>query len=234
VEQRVGANQKKRDRTARILKIQMLLGQHPDGITVEEIAGICSINPRTVYRDLEALEAELNVPIWQQGKKRGIVEGYHLPPIPFNLAEAMNIYLAVRLMQKNCGWYDPNIASTFMKLSSVVPPNIAKHIQKTITWMERLPRNPQQLNISESIARAWVSQHDVTIGYREDTGITEYLIKPYFIETTAGQASYVIAFCQNTKTIRSFKLNQIETIHMESSTYSIPQDFDVLEFLNSQ
>jgi predicted DNA-binding transcriptional regulator YafY len=233
----LGANQKKRDRTARMLKIQILLGQNPHGMTIDEIAAACDINPRTVYRDLEAIESVLNVPIWQQGKKRGIVEGYHLPPIPFNLAEAMNIFLAIRLMQKNIGWYDPNIATTFKKLSSVVPPNIAKQIQNTINWMEKLPRNPRQLNIAENIAKAWVTQHKVTIWYQNDRSHDKsqpLVIEPYFIETTAGQSSFVIAQNSRDQSIGSYKLSQIQDIKVESETYTIPESFNVLEYLGTK
>ena len=65
----MGANWKKRDRTARMLKVQILLGKHPAGITVKEIAKLCAVDLRTTYRDLDALESELSVPVWQNGNK---------------------------------------------------------------------------------------------------------------------------------------------------------------------
>ena len=71
----------KKDRTARLVKIQMLLCQHPDGLEVKEIARKCGISTRTAYRDLNALESELEVPLWGEGSKRGVVEGTFLPPI---------------------------------------------------------------------------------------------------------------------------------------------------------
>ena len=194
----MGANWKKRDRTARLFKIQLLLGQNPDGLKIDEIARACAVNIRTAYRDLIALESELNVPIWQHGNKRGVVAGYNLPAIPFTLAEAMNIFLAIRLMQNYSRWYDPNIASTFMKLNYVVPPLLRKQIQNTIDWVEKQPKNEKFMHIFEMLIKAWVSQQKVTIWYQDllDKKPQERLIEPYFIEpTTHSHASYVIAYC---------------------------------------
>jgi predicted DNA-binding transcriptional regulator YafY len=232
----MGANWKKRDRTARILKIQVLLGQNPSGLKIEEIARRCSVNKRTVYRDLKALETELNVPVWQNGNRRGLIEGYHLPPIPFTLAEAMNIFLAVRLMQNYSGWYDPNIASTFMKLNSVVPPMLQAQITNTIAWMEKQPKNEKLMHTFEVLIRAWASQHRVKVLYQDLTepAPQERIIEPYFIEpTTQSRASYVIAYCNTKKSIYSFKMSRIENIQILPQTYVIPPDFNAIEYLSS-
>ncbi|MDD5702332.1 MAG: WYL domain-containing protein [Dehalococcoidales bacterium] len=232
----MGPNWKKRDRTARLLKIQVLLGQNPAGLKIEEIARSCSVNVRTVYRDLKALESELNVPIWQHGEKRGVVAGYNLPAIPFTLAEAMNIFLAVRLMQNYSRWYDPNIASTFMKLNYVVPPLLRTQIQNTINWVEQQPKNEKYIHIFETLIKSWVSQHRVTIWYQDlsDKEPIERLIEPYYIEpTTHSHASYVIAYCHLKKTICSIKINRIENIRIESGTYIIPLDFNAIDYLSS-
>lgn len=231
----MGAHQEKRDRTARLLKIQVLLGQNPHGLRIEEIARRCSVSIRTVYRDLNALEFELNVPIWQEGNKRGVVEGYHLPPIPFTIPEAMNISLAARLMQIHSRWYDPHRASALVKLNSIVPPPLRKQIENTIDWMERQPRNEKQIDISEKLANAWITQHQVTIWYREiDEGEPqEFIIEPYFIEpATPGNSGFVIAYCHLKKSIFIFKLSCIEHVHVEPENYMIPNDFDAVQYLS--
>jgi hypothetical protein len=116
-----GRNLSRRDRTARLLYLQILLWHHSQGIDVKEIARSCATSLRTVYRDLVALESELKVPIWQEGSKRGLVEGHFLPPIAFRQEEAINIFIASRLMQNYSYLYNPSVISTFMKLSSILP-----------------------------------------------------------------------------------------------------------------
>jgi len=229
----MGANWKKRDRTARMLRIQVLLGQHPGGLSVSEIAQTCSINQRTIYRDLKAIENELKVPIWQEGNKRGIVKGYHLPPIPFTMDEAIYILLAIRLIQNQSGWYDPNAASTFMKLSTIVPPNIRLHIQKILKRMEQQPKNPSNLQTSKKLVSAWVSQNKVTIWYQNSVELepVEHLIEPYFFEPTAARSSYVIAYSHRNKMISLFYVNQIKNIRTESGTFVIPANFDPFDYI---
>ena len=226
----------KTDRTARLLKVEHLLYQNPKGLKVEEIARLCSVNKRTTYRDLKALESELGVPIWEDGTKRGIAEGYLLPPIHFTLPEALNVFLAARLMLSYARRYDPNIASTFTKLNSIVPPPLRDQIQKTMDWMQRYPRNERYLLTLATLAEAWVSQHQVKISYKAlgRQKATERTIEPYFIEPAApGHSCYVIAYCHRTGSMRTFKIERIENIQATAEPYIIPPNFDANAYLSS-
>jgi predicted DNA-binding transcriptional regulator YafY len=111
----------KRDRLARLSKVEHLLYQCPAGLPINSIAEKCGVHPRTSRRDLEALEA-IGVPIYEKGALRGIAPGYFLPPISFTLPEAMTIFMAARLLLAYSNAYNPNIDSTFVKLNSAVPP----------------------------------------------------------------------------------------------------------------
>jgi predicted DNA-binding transcriptional regulator YafY len=230
----MGAHREKRDRTARLLRIQVLLGQNPSGLRVEEIARRCSTSVRTVYRDLNALEQELDVPIWQEANRRGVLPGFSLPVVPFTIPEAMNISLAARLMQSHSRWYDPHRASILGKLKSVVPPLLRKQIESTIEWMEKQPRNERQIAITEKLANAWISQHQVTIHYRdkEEEEPKEFTIEPYHIEpATPGNFGFVIAYCHLNKSISVFKIGCIDFVRVEPRYYTIPDNFDVLKYL---
>jgi len=231
----LGAHREKRDRTARLLKIQVLLGQNPSGLKVEEIAQRCSTSIRTVYRDLSALEFELSVPIWQEGNRRGVVAGFHLSPVPFTIPEAMNVSLAARLMQSHSRWYDPHRVSALAKLKAVVPPPLRKQIENTIEWMEKQPRNERQIAVSEKLASAWISQYQVTIRYREqgEAEPRELAIEPYFIEpATPGNFGFVIAHSHLQKSVSVFKISCIESLRLEPGHYTIPDDFDVARYLS--
>jgi predicted DNA-binding transcriptional regulator YafY len=231
----MGAHWEKRDRTARLLRIQVLLGQNPDGLDIEEIASKCEVSIRTVYRDLDALDSELHVPIWAKGNKRGVVEGYHLPPIPFTIPEAMNIALAARLMQSNSRWYDPHRASTLMKLNSVIPPPLRKQVQNIIDWLEKQPRNPKLIEVTEKLADSWISQHQVVIKYQEseEAESKELTIEPYFIEpATPGNSGFVIAYSHSNKTVSKFKISCINHVKSGTEPYSIPPDFNVMKYLS--
>jgi predicted DNA-binding transcriptional regulator YafY len=227
----------KRDRTARLLKLQMLLCQNPEGLEVKEISDKCYISKRTVYRDLRALEFEMNIPIWQNGSKRGIVEGYFLPPINITLAEATTLFLTARLIQNYFMEYDPNIASLFLKLNTITPMPLKNDIQHILEYLEKQPRDLRKVKNFNTLINAWISRRKVRVttrahNYEEPV---ERIIEPYMIEPSAiGGASYVIAFCNLKKAIYAFKIEHIiGEIIMLQDTYEIPEDFDPIGFLNS-
>jgi len=58
------------------------------------------------------------------------VDGHFLPPIAFRQEEAMNIFIASRLMQNYSYLYNPNVISTFMKLSSILPGELREETKK--------------------------------------------------------------------------------------------------------
>jgi predicted DNA-binding transcriptional regulator YafY len=230
--------QQKKDRTARLLKLQMLLWQHPQGITIKELADRCAINKRTTYRDLRALESDLEVPIWQEKDKRGIIEGYYLPPISFTPAEANNIFIAARLMQQISLTYDSNVISTLMKLNTVVSLPLRKQIRKTLEYMEKQPRDSRMAYNFDKLVQAWLSQHRVRITYQnlvDEEDPIERVIEPYFVEpSSAGGTSYVIAFCHLKKRVCAFAISYIiGNVVIEPDTFEIPDDFNAIDYIST-
>jgi predicted DNA-binding transcriptional regulator YafY len=227
----------RKDRTARLLKLQILLHQNPNGLEVDEIARKCSTSKRTTYRDLKSLESELGTPVWEEGSKRGIVEGYFLPPITFTVIEAMNIFLAARLIQNFSYYYNPSIASTFMKLNAIIQPPLKLQIQETLDFMEKQTVDEQKISNFNKLTQAWLSQHMVRIQYQalSETVPQERVIEPYFIEPSfSGHSSYVIAYCHLSKALSTFKIDCIKgDIKVEPETYQIPHNFSAINYLSA-
>jgi len=226
----------KTDRLARLHKVEHLLYLNKTGMALDEIAGECSVSARTVRRDLEALESTVGVPIYKDGNKWRVVEGYHLPPIGFSLPEAMTIFLSARLMLSYAHRYDPNIKSTFFKLNSIVPSPLKEQVQRTMEWMQKLPADDNFTRTMALLAEAWTKQRRVRISYHTFGGKKAKLrdIDPYFIEpAAAGHSSYVIAHCHMAGSIRVFKIERIETIEMMSEKYDIPDSFDANKYFAS-
>jgi predicted DNA-binding transcriptional regulator YafY len=220
-------------KTERLIKIWLLLYQNPLRFTARDIAEKFGVDVRTIYRDLDALQSELGVPISEEGSKRGIAEGYHLPPIRFSLPEALNIFLSARLMLSYAYRYDPNMEATFFKLNAVTPSPLREQIQKTMDWMHTLPRDERYLRTLAELARAWAEQRRVIITYRayDAEKAIERTIEPYFIEPAAvGHASYVVAYCHYAGAIRNFRIGRIESLRVTDETYTIPADFDANKY----
>jgi predicted DNA-binding transcriptional regulator YafY len=229
---------KRSDRTARLLKLEMLLAQNPGGLEIEEIARRCSISSRTVYRDLKALEYELEFPIWEDGARRGVVEGFFLPPITFTTTEAMTIYLAARILQNQSHIYSPGIASTFMKLNTIVPQPLRQQVQNTIEYIEKQPRDERKIKNFNKLTEACLHTYKVKITYQRlsDETPKERIIEPYAIEPSLlDRSNYVIGFCPLEKGVRTFNIDRIigQVFPLEEEKYAIPANFNITDYLGS-
>jgi predicted DNA-binding transcriptional regulator YafY len=71
----------KHDRLARFYRVLHYLRAHPEGATPDAVAGFTGMSRRTVYRDLQALEGEIGIPLWSEEGRWGIVDGAFLPPL---------------------------------------------------------------------------------------------------------------------------------------------------------
>ena len=216
-------------KTERLIKIWVILHNNPRGYTIRELAERLEVNVRTIYRDLMALQSELGVPLYDDNKRWKLDEKQMLPPIRFTVPEALNIFLAARLMVGYDKHYDPNMDATFSKLGSVLPQPLAEQVQRTVDWMHTLTRDERYLRTLTELAKAWVTQCRVIITYRalDAEKAIERTIEPYFIEPAAtGHASYVVAYCHRAGAIRNFRIGRVESLRVTEETYTIPPDFD--------
>lgn len=223
-------------KTERMLRIWLLLLRNPLHFTTKDLAEKFGVNVRTVYRDLDTLGTELMVPVYEDRTKWAVDDSYFLPPIRFTIPEALSIFLAARLMLSYSHRYDPNIDSTFSVLASVLPLPLREQVQKTLDWMQKLPKDERYLRVLAKLAEAWTSRHRVKIAYCSlpAAKATERIIEPYFIEPAApGHSSYVIAYCHRARELRIFKVERIEAIQLTDETYTIPPDFDANKYFSA-
>jgi predicted DNA-binding transcriptional regulator YafY len=141
--------------------------------------------------------------------------------------------MAVRLMQNFAHHYDPQIASTFTNLSTIVPPVIKKQIQNTIDWMEKQPKNEKSLKILDTLANAWVFQHRVTIRIDSLNTSRKASDPNRILLNRDSWPRLTIAYCHLKKMHCLFKINRIESIRLEPESYIIPSDFDAVKYLSS-
>jgi len=225
------------DRQVRMFKIEHLLYQcGRAGIPVKKLSEICHVHIRTTQRDLNAIEASEVFPIWRENGRCGILVDKYLPPIRFSPSEALNLFMASRIMLGYAQRYDPDIVAIFIKLNCVLPTPLKEQIQKTIEWMNTLPKSDKVVQNLGRLAEAWITGRRARISYRpypaeeaSERDIDIYYIQPVSI----GHSAYVIAYCHYMKKIRTFKVERIESIVVLPYTYSIPKDYDANKQLST-
>jgi predicted DNA-binding transcriptional regulator YafY len=223
-------------KTERLLKIWIFLIKNPAGCSVKSLSKKFGVHERTIYRDMLTLGEDLSVPVYNDNKIWKIEESYFLPPIRFTIPEALNIFLATRLMLAHLHRYDPNMDATFTKLISVLPSVLSNQVNKTMEWMQELPKNENLIQIVAITAEAWIKQRKLKIQYQSIIAeeAKERIIDTYFIEPAApGHASYIIGYCHLKKSVRIFKMERIQSASIMDEKYDIPVDFDANEFFKS-
>ena len=211
----------KRDRLARFYRVLRYLSAHPDGATVDSVAGFVAMSRRTVYRDLRALEGEIGIPLWSEGGRWGIVEGAFLPPLRLTLDEAVAFFFAARLTAQFADRYDPDTGAAFQKLAEILPPVVARHLERTIDVLASRPPDERLTRNLRLLSRAWVERRVVELTYDAATYSPgrpprRSRVHPYLIEASATtRALYLIGFDESRGAVRTFKLQRILELSLE-------------------
>ena len=222
----------KRDRTARLLRVEHLLSQHPNGLTAKQVADRVGVNVRTAYRDLRALEEELGLPVWEEGGKFGALPGAFLPPLNLTLSEAVTLYLSARLMARFSDRRDDNVIRAFGSLAAVLPEPIAQHIYSTVAAIGERSADERYGRVFDVLVRGWAEGKRVRIRYSHSDAQgqrqeSERTLAPYFIEPhPAGHSCYVLGLDSQSGQLRTFKTERIQTATLTDEPFEIPEDFD--------
>ena len=218
----------KRDRLARFYRVVRYLQSHPDGATPEAIAGFVGMSRRTVYRDLQALEGEIGIPLWSEDGRWGIVEGAFLPPLRLTLDEGVAFFLSARLMAQFADRYDPDTGAAFQKLAEILPPVVASHLFRTIDLLASRPADDRMTRHLRLLARAWAERRVVELTYDATTYSPgrpprRARVHPYLIEASATtRALYVIGYDESRAAVRTFKLQRVLELAITPETFEPP------------
>jgi len=222
----------KRDRTARFYRVvRFLEGRGGRGATPAEIAQAVGMSKRTAYRDLVAIQEELELPIWEEDGRYGLEEKGLLPALRLTQAEAMAVFLSARLMARYADAYDPDLAAAFQKLAKGLPEVLAAHVLGTFDLLSQRARDDAtQRTIGQRLTRAWAERRVVEITYRGGTydrtkGTRTARVRPYLIEPSiATRALYLIGFDETRGAIRTFKLERIDSVVLTAETFEAPPE----------
>jgi predicted DNA-binding transcriptional regulator YafY len=213
------------------------------GKSAAELASEMEANPRTIYRDLDALQ-EAGFPIYTErvdGKNLwSLLDTMkHQIPIPFNLMELMALYFSRDMMKvfKDTVFYD-NLESLFNKIKATLPKESLTYLGKTeqILQMGIKPYKDygRFREIINRVSEAAIQKKSIEIVYYTMSRKKESRRKvdPYRIWFFNG-TFYLIGFCHFRKEVRIFALDRIKMLHQTKDSFEILQDFDLDEFLGA-
>ena len=220
----------KRDRAARLMRVAGLLAAHPDGMHPKDIAERLGMSVRNVYRDLHALEDEVEVPTWSDAGRWGVLDTAFLPPLKLTLSEAMAVFLAARLMVRYADKYDPDLGSAFEKLEENLPETLREHVARSLDVLQGAPLDPDFIERVRLLTRAWADRRVVEIEYEGAAydgragEVGRRVVRPWLIEPSLQtHALYLIGWDEAREGIRTFKIERIRAVSVTPRSFERPE-----------
>lgn len=220
----------KRDRTARLMRVARLLAGNPGGMRPKDIAERLGMSVRNVYRDLKALESEVELPVWAEGGRWGLQSEGFLPPLKLTLAEAMAVFLGARLMVRYADKYDPDLAAAFEKLAATLPEALREHVARSLDVLQDAARDEGFNEHVRQLTRAWADRRVVEITYEgaayegKPGEISRRTVRPFLIEPSLQtHALYLIGWDEDRDGMRTFKIERIREVRITPRTFEPPE-----------
>jgi predicted DNA-binding transcriptional regulator YafY len=239
----MGYHMARGDQLGRQWKILQTLIASRMGKSAAELADEIECHPRTVYRDLEALQIA-GFPVYtrkEEGKKLwSLMDTFKTQiPIPLNLTELLALYFSRNMLNvlKNTVFYD-SLTSLFKKVKTTLPLDYINYLEQFEKSLIAGPKPYKQHGdyqktidaVNQAIAeKRYLEISYYTMSRNQDT---ERTIAPYKMWFLDG-AFYVIGFCQLRKDVRLFALDRIKTFYLTDEVFEVSESFSAEEFMKS-
>ncbi|MBT8339060.1 MAG: transcriptional regulator [Desulfatitalea sp.] len=229
------------DQLSRQWKLIQSLIASVKGRSAGDLAQELACHSRTVYRDLEALQAA-GFPLFTQhdgGRTFWSIVGAERfrMPLPLNLTELMALYFSRNMLKLLDGTAIYEALSTlFEKITATLPPAYVEYLDQLALSLEVgvKPRKPyadfqETLDrISRAVqAQRLVSMDYFSMGRQTHTHRRVAPYKVWFYDETF----YLIGFCHVRQAVRLFAVDRIARLVLLEESFDWPKDFDATRFM---
>jgi predicted DNA-binding transcriptional regulator YafY len=197
-------------KAARLFEIIQILRLAKKPMTAAQIADRLGVVSRSIYRDIEALQA-MHVPIeGERGIGYVMRSGFNLPPLMFSVEETEAIVLALALLDR-IGDVELMSAAKRVnqKIAAAVPPPLRQILEANAlhAW-GRAPQAPLGIDLA-TVRRAIRTEQKIKIQYSDQLGrTTDRKIWPLAL-VYYSEAAHIVAWCELRQALRHFRTDRI-------------------------
>lgn len=231
------------DQLSRQWKIIQALIASRRGRSVPELAEMVDCHVRTVYRDLEALQAA-GFPVTTERAGHRMIwslldPARHSLPIPLSLPELTALYFGRSLagVLKGTVFHDA-LESLFAKIKSLLPADMLELLDRAQEGLA-VAVAPAKSHASyrariEIVRQAILQRRRLEVVYRAMHGKadTRRRVAPYRLLFFEG-SFYILGHCGLRQDIRVFALDRIRHLDLTDETFAAPESMNIDEFLKS-
>jgi predicted DNA-binding transcriptional regulator YafY len=227
----------KHSRVSRIVNILTSLqsGQKYSPVDLEKLLGV---SRRTVFRDLKELQS-IGVPYKYDARSNSysIDPKFFLPPIDFNLQEALSLLMLVHKMRNHLPMpYKNSALLAGLKVENNLPADIRQYCQSSLAKVTVATDQHATIklldNIYNIVQRAIRKKVMLRIFYSSlyEDGHIDTILHPYHL-LYKKRAWYVIGHSSLHCSVRTFHLGRIQEAEALDKRFTDGDNFDINEYL---
>lgn len=195
-------------------------------VRAQDLADRFEVSPRTIYRDIRALE-QAGIPIYgEAGTGYSLMEGYRLPATRFSQEEILSMAAAEKLMQK---FVDPDLFKHFGSAINKIRSYLRYSEKVDITLLEEnMLMGSIENTFNEKVPSALsilfegIAQHKIVQMAYQNSSSSEFSrreIEPVGV-FHQGNFWYFMAYCHLREDYRQFRIDRIQEIKLSSQAFT--------------
>jgi proteasome accessory factor B len=212
------------------------------GVTVKELAEKFEVSERQIYRDLNAIENYLRVPLVRQETGKTVRVGIKAGYLPGLSPQTATVIFLSLLQQKGSALsghlneIKDALVSTLFKYHYDPKELAVEKLQKRIHIVEEALAEPEKVGgLFNALVQAIKDSHRVKIWYytTHSGEETERVVEPYGL-ICKHQNWYLVGRCLKRNDIRVFRIDQIKDIFpYTTERFEYPGDFSLSGYMAS-
>ena len=218
--------------TERLMKMFSLMQSSTKRLTINELATLFGVSRRTIFRDLNKLEA-IGLPITHDAVDGyGVMKEFRIPPIQFNPKELSTLMVGIQFVKAQVNQsLSEDATMVESKIRQVINPDMRAFmdlmsqrmvIDPTMTFQSEKQKGGDWYMLSGAIA----SQKTVTFSYQNKKGVNEVRkVDPYLLVFYTDHWN-LIGYSHERNSVRNYILEKAKNLVVLEESYTPKVEID--------